>query len=451
MDAITSAFSFISTSVGLTSSLSNEKRGVFLKLDELNEKQRKSLDEMSMKFPDATKEDLMGYLKVRDFKVKEATAQYQTSIMWRELNMKVTIADVSRFILKPNGCEGVDGGMYVLEDMKGDCARDCHGRPVIYIQGMLHGTMDEMLKQMVYCMKRASVYYKEGCMKCSTVILDAVPKKGCQTTFRFPDNESKMLMNYQKLHFPGSLSSTTHICGIPSFIVWAFALCKPFMDEEAYNNMLVKPDYSHIVTQNYVTKENLPKECGGELEFDPRKYVEWRAREEGVEIDYNDIRRYDPKNAAQVSEMDMKASLMQTTALQLTKLKPTKQGMLSKQGSGKGFLANYKWKEKFVVVGPGGILYYFNSPELSDDNKVSTVITLVGSYIELLDKENQNGYSFQLVTAERNYIFCAKSEDERNEWIRAFNEQINIGDLTNDYQKKLHPNDESKDSEYIIE
>ena len=220
MDVITSAFSYIGTSVGLTSSNNSPQRGIFLKVDELNENQRRSLDELLIKFPDAKKEDLMGYLKVRDWKAREAIAQYQTSVLWKEVHMNVTIADVSRFILKPQGCEGIDGGMYVLEDMKGDCARDCHGRPVVYIQGMLHGSIDEMLKQMVYCMKRASLYYKEGFMKCSTVILDAVPKKGCNTTFRFPDAESKQLMNYQKLHFPGSLSSTTHICGIPSYIVW---------------------------------------------------------------------------------------------------------------------------------------------------------------------------------------------------------------------------------------
>ena len=221
------------------------------------------------------------------------------------------------------------------------------------------------------------------------------------------------------------------------------------MEEEAYNNMLVKPDYSHIITQNYVSKENLPKECGGDFEFDVKKYVEWRANEEGVNVNYDDIRRYDPKNSAQISEMDMKLSLLQTTSLQLVQgeLKPTKQGILQKQGSGKGFFSNYKWKEKFVSVGPGGMCYYFNSPEISDNNKVSTVITLSGAYIELLDTQNGNGYSFQLVTSERNYIFCTKTEDERNDWIRAFNEQFSISDLTIDYQKKLHSNDESKDGD----
>jgi len=437
MDAITSVFNYIGLSSSSSSSSSSSKP-LFLKIDQLNDKQKEALEVVATAFPDASKEDLLGYLKVRDFKPNEAIAQYKTSLLWRQSNMHVSILDVAPFILKPPNCEGFDGGMYVLEDMKGDCARDIHGRPVVYIQGMLHGTIDEMLKQMIYCMKRASIYHKQGSIKCSTVILDSVPKTGCNTTFRFPDAESKQLMNYQKLHFPGSLSSTTHICGIPSYIVWAFALCKPFMDEEAYNNMLVKPDFSHLL-QNYVTKENLPVECGGELVFDVKKYVQWRADEEGVNVNYEEFRRYDPTNTAQVSELDMKQSLMQTTSHQLIhgEMKPTKHGILSKQGSGKGFFANYKWKEKFVAVGPGGICYYFDSPDISDTNKVSTVISLTGGYIELLEKDSV-GYSFQLVTSERNYVFSCQTESDRNDWIVAFNEQFSIGDLTNDYQKKLH-------------
>ena len=444
MDTITSVFSYI----GLTtsSSSSSSSKPLFLKIDQLNDKQREALEEVATIFPDASKEDLLGYLKVRDWKPKEAISQYTTSLLWRQSNMQVTIADVAPFILKPKDCDGFDGGMYVLEDMKGDCARDIHGRPIVYIQGMLHGTMDEMLKQMIYCMKRASIYHKEGSIKCSTVILDAVPKTGCNTTFRFPDAESKQLMNYQKLHFPGSLSSTTHICGIPSYIVWAFALCKPFMDEEAYNNMLVKADFSHLL-ENYVTKENLPIECGGELIFDVKKYVQWRAAEEGVSINYEEFRRYDATNTAQASELDMKQSLMQTTSQQLIngEMKPTKHGILSKQGSGKGFFANYKWKEKYVAV-LGGICYYFDNPDISDTNKVSTVISLTGGYIELLEKDSV-GYSFQLVTSERNYVFSCQTESDRNDWIVAFNEQFSIGNLTNEYQKKLHKQQQKEEDE----
>jgi hypothetical protein len=320
-------------------------------------------------------------------------------------------------------------------------------------------------------MKRASLYHKSGFMKCSTVILDAVPKKGNNTTFRFPDNESKQLMKMQKLHFPGSLSSTTHICGIPQYIVWAFALCKPFMDEESYNNMLIKPDCSHLL--QYIDKENLLKELGGELEFDVKRYIgntntncntncytnsnrhintntntntnintntsEWRALEEGVEIDYSDIRRYDAKNVSQISEADMKGQLMQTTSLQLSEgeLKPSKIGILSKQGSGVGLFANYKWKDKLVAVGPGGICYYFDSSEISNTNKVSTIIQLLGAYIELTDGSG-NEFTFQLVTAERNFTFSAKSIEDRNDWIAAFSEQINVSSLTNNYQKQMN-------------
>jgi hypothetical protein len=362
--------------------------------------------------------------------------------LWKKSNLNVSIKDISPFILKPNNSDGIDGGMFVLEDMKGDCARDKLGRPIVYIQGMLHGTMDEMQKQMVYCMERASLYHKTGYIKCNTVILDAIPKKGNNNTFRFPDMESKQLMKMQKLHFPGSLSSTTHICGIPQYIVWAFALCKPFMDAESYNNMLIKPDTSHL--SQYIDKENLLKEFGGELEFDVKKYIDWRASEEGVEIDYNNIKRYDATNVSKISETDMTSQLMQTTSLQLSEdeIKPLKFNILSKQGSGVGLFANYKWKDKLVAVGPGGICYYFDSLEISNTNKVSTIISLLGAYIELIDKDDDNNnnelFKFQLVTAERNYTFGTKNEEERNDWVTVFNDQINISSLTNNYQKQMN-------------
>ena len=46
--------------------------------------------------------------------------------------------------------------------MKGDCARDKLGRPVVVSIGMLHGSAKEMQAQMVYATNRALLYARPG-------------------------------------------------------------------------------------------------------------------------------------------------------------------------------------------------------------------------------------------------------------------------------------------------
>jgi len=46
--------------------------------------------------------------------------------------------------------------------MKGDCARDLRGRPIVASIGMLHGSAKEMQSQMVYATNRALLYAQKG-------------------------------------------------------------------------------------------------------------------------------------------------------------------------------------------------------------------------------------------------------------------------------------------------
>lgn len=81
----------------------------------------------------------------------------------------------------------------------------------------------------------------------------------------------------------------THVCGVPRAIQWAFKLCKPFMSKEAYDAMQLRVDFSHL--PKCLPPGSLLKEWGGEVEFDLTQYVEWRAKEEGVTIDPNIVKR----------------------------------------------------------------------------------------------------------------------------------------------------------------
>ena len=125
-----------------------------------------------------TAEEVIGVLRYRDFDVTKAYAQYKSTIGWSSTFPAVSIADVAPFMLCPEGSAGPDGCLFLLEDMKGGCARDKLGRPVVVSMGSLHGSPMEMQKQMVYVFNRAKKYYKEGTIPSHFTVVDIIPPKG---------------------------------------------------------------------------------------------------------------------------------------------------------------------------------------------------------------------------------------------------------------------------------
>ena len=86
----------------------------------------------------------------------------QSTNAWRKAFKTPTILDCAPFLRIPEGNSGPDGCVVCLEDMKGDCARDLRGRPIVASIGMLHGSAKEMQSQMVYATNRALLYAQKG-------------------------------------------------------------------------------------------------------------------------------------------------------------------------------------------------------------------------------------------------------------------------------------------------
>ena len=64
------------------------------------------------------------------------------------------------------------------------------------------------------------------------------------------------------------------------------------MDAETYSNIILKPDFSHLV--QHISPDNMLEEWGGTLHFSIDEYIQWRAEEEGVSNLLTDaIRRSD--------------------------------------------------------------------------------------------------------------------------------------------------------------
>jgi hypothetical protein len=198
------------------------------------------------------------------------------------------------------------------------------------------------------------------------------------------------------------------------------------MDAEAYDNMVLRPDFSHL--KDHISEENLLVEWGGKFSFDIRSYIDWRAQEEGVVIDESNVRRYDPKASQSASQGEsMIEAMLQVSVMDHANLS-LKKGLLKKQGNGQGFFSTYKWKEKLVILVPG-VLLYFDSTEENEKNFPSKVIPLGsgGCYIELTGKGSDGvdeKLAISLVTPERNYTFAALNEREKDEWVECIRSAI---------------------------
>ncbi len=420
----------------LSSIFKTDSISVIRGISDLNATQRVVLEELQKHFHGSNAEELLGVLKIRQFDKMAAKNQYQSTLNWRKQNPEPNISEVQAFLRPAPDCDGPDGCVFLLEkkgivDENGnpDCCRDLLGRPILVSIGMLHGNELEMQRQMIYALNRAREFTKPDMLHSTCTVIEVAPRKGANVTFRFPDKETKGLMELQKQHYPGTLSSTTHFCGIPKMITWAFALCKPFMDKEAYDNMMLKPDYSHL--PKYIKKENMLKQWGGEMEFDFHEYIQWRAEEEGVQDKLsNEVRRYTatPANGEDALANDDALSSMTSFYMQNNDPPPRRMHNVWKQGSGVGFFANTKWKEKLLCISNGsGFALYFDSLEISESNKASKVIPLQGSFIEeTKDGKDSKSFGFQLVCPGRSYNFSCESNDALDSWLLAFQEEIAV-------------------------
>jgi hypothetical protein len=180
------------------------------------------------------------------------------------------------------------------------------------------------------------------------------------------------------------------------------------MDAEAYANMVLKPDFSHL--SKVILKDNILREWGGEQSFDLDEYISWRAEEEGVsDLVTDEVRRYSALPPTDQFADATGVSEISSESISTGDPQPRRIAKVWKQGSGVGFFANYKWKEKLLCIGPGGIAMYFDSLEISPQNKAARIISLAGSYVELIPHGmDDKSYGFQIVSPSRNFSFSCK-------------------------------------------
>jgi len=423
-----------------------------------------------------SREERCSFLKVRKWVASDAAAQIKDATAWLEDLGVVTMEHVAPFMRTPSGRTKTagfpDGCVVLLEDGRGGCARDSTGRPVAVSMGMSHGSAREMQLQLAYTMQRARLYALPGQSPGDTcTVIEVAPRDPAQKntpTFRFPDVDVRSLFDLQTRVYPSSLGTSTHFCGLPQAVVWAFRLCKPFMSAETYDNMKLKPDFSHLADKHIPPDSMLPRWSSGgnggvvgSFEFDIDEYVEWRAREENVPAGSLCPRGQGRAFAASSAESALdsvgndgtgaSSRISAAELLGVSKAAPSdgvdgggdgdatqevsKAGVVSKQGSGRGLFGNHKWKEKLLVVRAGAALYFDSTDATSATNFVARVIPL-GSGCRVsrasegpassgfLQRFGVPAAVFVLATPARDYTFSVGSEKEAAEWEASLAKEI---------------------------
>jgi hypothetical protein len=389
----------------------------------------------------------------------------------------ISIAEIAPFMRAPStGRTLPDGCLVLLEDMKGGVARDGHGRPVVWSIGMQHGTAVEMQRQMLYIMERVAAHALPGMPPHATcMVIDIAPRdKGAPATFRFPDRDVRTLFGIQADMLPGAAFSTTHFCGLPTFVTFAFRLVKPFMSTAAYESMVLKPSHSHLPKHDLPEASRLPHWANGTFEFDVDEYIEWRAKEEGIDLKTlcarGNGRAFNAKAAAAAAAAALKESMgggEGAAAIEVITAKAliegdadagasaVKHGGVSKRGSGRGLFSTTRWKRKLLVLvgapststtttttlngiptevevvvgaqaGQGAILVYFDDLTVSDSNKAAALIPLdAAASVEVCTADGRGpAHQWMLRAAGREYLFGVESEAEAEEWVEAVKAQM---------------------------
>ena len=389
-------------------------------------------------------EELTAFLMACDMEVPRAVEKFRVANQTLVGHGAVSIAEIAPFMRSPSAGRVVpDGCSVLLEDGKGGVARDKLGRPILMVVGMQHGTKEEMQRQLVYMAARAKEHALPGMPpNAACVVIDVQPaEKGAPPTFRFPDRDVRTLFELQERCYPGALFTTSHFCGLPRFVTLGFRLVKPFFRKETYEAMVLKPSFAHLALE--VSPENMLPRWGGTFAFDLDEYVEWRAREEGVDPATLCARgagkAYDAaKGAAAAAVAIAEASSgggdgggvgMSITELLAESDGVLHKGAVSKRGSGRGLFSSVRWKTKLLVLTPGSLCYFDKLDDADPTNKVARMVLIDGSTsVTRLGGASADGRGpagqFTVRAQARDYLFGVDESAEADAWVAEIEKAI---------------------------
>ena len=388
--------------------------------------------------------DLVPFVKASDGDVAQAVAKVKESMAARKEYRKLTVKEVAEFYRAPTGgCTFPCGCLFPLEDMKGGVYRDNLGRPIVVSLGMQHGSAVEMQRQYGFVSELLEAHKRPNGPRGACIVIEIRPRDpSMPPSFRFPDRDVRTLFDMGRDVYPESLYSTTHFCGLPRAITWAFKLVRPFMRREAYAAMVLKPSFAHLGA--VMPRGSMLQQWGGELAFDLDEWLEWRAKEEGVPTEElcprNQGRAFDPAATAAASGDAMADSLradsidaraLLSGEVSASSAPPRLHGAVDKRGSGRGMFGNVRWKPKLLAACDIGLVY-FDGLDESDQNKAARIVPLgePGTTVARRPSERARPHQFAVVCATREYLFAVPSEEAAAKWVGALEAEIDAAQKT---------------------
>ena len=388
--------------------------------------------------------DLVPFVKASDGDVAQAVAKVKESMAARKEYRKLTVKEVAEFYRAPTGgCTFPCGCLFPLEDMKGGVYRDNLGRPIVVSLGMQHGSAVEMQRQYGFVSELLEAHKRPNGPRGACIVIEIRPRDpSMPPSFRFPDRDVRTLFDMGRDVYPESLYSTTHFCGLPRAITWAFKLVRPFMRREAYAAMVLKPSFAHLGA--VMPRGSMLQQWGGELAFDLDEWLEWRAKEEGVPTEElcprNQGRAFDPAATAAASGDAMADSLradsidaraLLSGEVSASSAPPRLHGAVDKRGSGRGMFGNVRWKPKLLAACDIGLVY-FDGLDESDQNKAARIVPLgePGTTVARRPSERARPHQFAVVCATREYLFAVPSEEAAAKWVGALEAEIEAAQKT---------------------
>ena len=210
-----------------------------------------------------------GFLDASNGDERQAVALFEAKREWERTTSGRSMRRIAPFLRS-------EGYVVCLEG-----SYDNEGRPVVFSNGMAHGTAEEVMQQVSYAHERviAQCERLERPLRATTVVNVRNP------TFRFPDGPLRSAIEMTDARYPWVGLGRTIFVGFPRPVRYVFESLRVFMSQSFYDSIEFADDAAALA--DIVPLDGLPADalCGAtsDGEFDINAYIRERLRAEAGE------------------------------------------------------------------------------------------------------------------------------------------------------------------------